>query len=302
MSEIAEVTRRLAEMPSERRQLFAEMLKSRLAGTRPAVPAPPDPTGTKEGYRRFYNEVTAQLNANVFGQFSFFLNYGYKPDGQSEYAAVSLPDHYINKNSAKLVLEVIGDCPVDGKNVLDVGCGRGGTVHVFQTFFKPASIKGLDLSPAAVEFDRKAHKRADTAFYEGDAENLPFADGSFEIVTNLESSHSYPNINRFYSEVHRVLAPGGHFLYTDLHPLERKSFCLGFLQHIGFELLRDRDITRNVLLSCDEIAATRVNAFKEKHAPGAIDVNNFLATPGSDVYRKMADGEWTYFILKLRKG
>jgi len=303
MSDLTDVGKRLAELPPERRKLLAELMKKR--GAAPASPAvrdvAPSEDPAKATWRLFYNAVTGQLNANVFGQFSYFLNYGYKPDGQPEFAATELPEHFLNKNSAKLVLEVIGDCPIEGKRVLDVGCGRGGTVHIFQTFFKPASITGLDLSPAAIEFDRKAHKRADTAFYEGDAENLPFEDGSFDVVTNLESSHSYPNINRFYSEVHRVLSPGGHFLYTDMISLTQRDISIGLLQQIGFELLRDRDITNNVRLSCDEIATTRLSAYKERHAPGAIDINNFLATPGSDVYRKMTSGEWMYFILKLRK-
>ena len=308
---MADLQQRLAELPPEARRKLAELVKNRANAGRASAPstsaeflaldssAPTDPSASKAAYKRFYDGVSAQLNSNVFGQFSFFLNYGYKSDGQPELAAVELPAHYINRNSVKLVLEVIGDCPVEGKRVLDVGCGRGGTVHVFQTFFKPSSITGLDLSTTAIEFNRKAHKRADTSFFEGDAENLPFEDGSFDIVTNLESSHSYPNIHRFYDEVHRVLAPGGHFLYTDTLAGPHMVQCIAYLQHIGFDLERQRDITRNVLLSCDEIAATRVQAFDQRNDQNLMQ--NFLATPGSDVYRNMQSGTWTYFILKLRK-
>lgn len=304
---MTEMLKRLAELPPERRKALAELVKSRARSAPAGAAAPPpapmgdDITGSKAEWRGFYNEVTAKLNSTMFGQFSYFLNYGYKPDGEREYAVVPLPEAYINRNSVKLVLELIGDCPVEGKRVLDVGCGRGGTVHVFQTFFKPSSIRGLDLSPAAIEFDRTAHKRADTTFFEGDAENLPFEDGSVDIVTNVESSHSYPNINRFYSEVHRVLAPGGHFLYTDLLSDQRRAFGLDYLQHIGFALELERDITRNVMLSCNDIAALRVDAFGPGSPSSTIDVHNFLATPGSDVYAKMATGEWRYFILRLRK-
>jgi SAM-dependent methyltransferase len=303
----------------EKRRIVAELLKSKTSKSQEshtgvtaaaAVRAPEPqplvdlnnpgvPYATKASWKHFYDGVSEQLNSNVFGQFSYFLNYGYKSNGQQEYAAAALPEHYINRNSVKLVLEVIGDCPVAGKRVLDVGCGRGGTVHVFQTFFKPGSIKGLDLSSTAIQFCRQAHKRKDTAFYEGDAENLPFESSSLDIVTNVESSHSYPNIFRFYSEVHRVLAPGGHFLYTDTLALQQMTNCIGYLQQLGFELLRDRDITRNVLLSCDEIAQTRVSAFDARNDPQLIQ--NFLATPGSQVYEELKSGVWTYRILKLRK-
>ncbi|HJY05722.1 MAG TPA: methyltransferase domain-containing protein [Bryobacteraceae bacterium] len=318
-----ELDRRLADLTPEKRRILTELLKSKastareerggvtvtvdtaLAASAPEpqpledLSNPGAPYATKVSWKRFYDGVSAQLNSNVFGQFSYFLNYGYKPDGQPEYAAAPLPEQYINKNSVKLVLEVIGDCPVEGKRVLDVGCGRGGTVHVFQTFFKPASIRGLDLSSTAIQFCRQAHKRKDTTFYEGDAENLPFEDSSLDIVTNLESSHSYPNIFRFYSEVHRVLASGGHFLYTDTLALQQMASCIRYLQQLGFEVLRDRDITRNVLLSCDEIAATRMGAFDTRNDQQLI--HNFLATPGSQVYEEMRSGRWTYRILKLKK-
>jgi phthiocerol/phenolphthiocerol synthesis type-I polyketide synthase E len=316
------VDKRLAELPPERLRVLAELLKSKTTqgvsrastgaatGVAPARTdtetyleldgnSPAEPDASRAAYKRFYDGVSTQLNSSVFGQFSFFLNYGYKPDRQPEYAAVPLPEQYINRNSVKLVLEVIGDCLVEGRRVLDVGCGRGGTVHVFQTFFKPSTIQALDLSTAAIEFCRKAHRRKDTTFYEGDAEHLPLADGAVDIVTSLESSHSYPNINRFYSEVYRVLSPGGYFLYTDTLAVQQMISCIGYLQHIGFELERDRDITPNVLLSCDEIAGTRVAAFDSRNDQNLMQ--NFLATPGSQVYNEMQSGHWTYRILKLRK-
>lgn len=43
---------------------------------------------------------------------------------------------------------------------------------------------------------------------------------------------------------------------------EKSNQSLGILGSLGFEVERDRDITRNVLLSCDEIAVSRVGIFK----------------------------------------
>ncbi len=324
---MADLEKRLAELTPEKRAALAKLLRSRMkaasggggspAGAAPtpgAAPAessigddlsmavegaPLESSARKARWKRFYDTVSGQLDGNLFGQFSFFLNYGYVPDGGPEFSAVTLPEQYINKNSVKLVLEVIQDCPVDGKRVLDVGCGRGGTIHVLKTFFNPASLDGLDLSSAAIQFCRTAHKDPRVSFHEGDAENLPFPDRSFDIVTNVESSHTYPNINRFYSEVSRVLVPGGHFLYTDLIPAEQVTPTLAYLQLLGFELERDRDITGNVLRSCDEVAQTRVQAF-ENHNDGEM-IENFLSTPGSLVYEEMRAGRVSYRIFKLRK-
>lgn len=311
-----ELDKRVEELPPKKKQILEQLLGRRTTPLMPATPSaaampesgehlvldassPSEPSALKASYKRFYDGVSAQLAGNVYGQFSFFLNYGYVPDGQPEFAAVPLPEQYINKNSVKLVLEVVGDAPVDGRRVLDVGCGRGGTVHVLTTFFNPASVSGLDLSTIAITFCRQAHRDRRVKFHEGDAENLPFADASFDIVTNIESSHSYPNIHHFYSQVHRVLAPGGYFLYTDALSVQQFTSSLAYLQHIGFTIERDRDITPNVLLSCDEIATTRVQAFDSRNDQNLMQ--NFLATPGSHVYQEMRSGRWSYRIFKLRK-
>ena len=244
---MAGIDQRLSALAPERRKLLESLLNAKAEGKRPRLrrrnPRQPrsraalsfdaeqaEPDNVKSMYRRFYNAVTAQLDSNVFGEFSYFLNYGYVPDLSPQYAVVTLPDHYLNRNSVKLVLEVIADCPIEGRRVLDVGCGRGGAVHVLTHFFAPASVTGLDLSPAAIAFCRRAHRDPRVQFELGDAEQLPFANDSFDVVINIESSHTYPNIQSFYNEVLRVLVPGGHFLYTDVHPVAKRLECIAYLQ------------------------------------------------------------------------
>ena len=202
----------------------------------------------------------------------------------------------MNRNSVKLALEVIGTHPIDGTSVLDVGCGRGGTARTLVEFFEPASVTGLDLSGAAIAFCRKTHTDPRLTFVQGDAETLPFEDGQFDAVTNIESSHTYPAIQKFYASVLRVLKPGGAFLYTDLLPLGKLNQCVERLKDLGFDIEDERDITQNVLLSCDEIAASRLGAFG-----GDQEMSNFLAAPGSAVYDSMKSGEWSYRIWRLRK-
>ena len=311
------LSERIAGLPPEKRRLYTKLLQARSPDRPPAAPPPlvatavdacrpvsltPPPatlTGAKAEYRRFYDAVTNQLDTTIFGQFSFFLNYGYRPDHHPHHAVVEVPEHYINKNSVRLVLELIGDCPLDGRRVLDVGCGRGGTVHVVKTMFDARSITGLDLSPQAIAFCRRTHADPKVSFFEGDAEQLPYQDAAFDIVTNVESSHSYPDIGAFYSSVFRVLAPGGSFLYTDLQPVEQMDANLRLLQRLGFILERDTDVTPNVLLSCDEIARTRVQAFDATN--DSTLMQNFLATPESQVYAEMKSGRWQYRILRLTK-
>lgn len=247
--------------------------------------------------RQAYDAVSSQLDAGPFGEFSFFLNYGYVPDLSAEFAQVPVPEHYLNRNSVKLVLELIGDFPADGKSMLDVGCGRGAIPHVLTTFFQPARVAGVDLSPVAIEFCRRSHRDPRIRFHVGDAENLPLPGGEFDAVTNLESSSCYPDLFAFYREVHRMLRRGGCFLYSDcLAPL-RFAEAVRYLGELGLRLERDRDITPNVLLSCDQVARARIQAYGASTA----ELENFLGAPGSQYYEDMRSGRMSYRILKLRK-
>jgi phthiocerol/phenolphthiocerol synthesis type-I polyketide synthase E len=253
----------------------------------------------KSDIRELYNAVTSQLNATEISEFMIFLNFGYFSDGSLDLAAVELPKRYLNKNCVQLVLELIGDCPVRSTDsVLDVGCGRGGTLSVFKQFFKVSKRTGLDLSPLAVAFCRQQHGDENTVFVEGDAESLPFEDNSMDIVTNVESSHCYPNIERFFEGVRRVLKPGGYFLYTDalradlIGPNEAK------LRELGFEFIHHRDITKNILLSLDETSKTHSAAFEFDNNNGALDC--FLAMPGTVWYEDMKNGTQRYVMYQLR--
>jgi SAM-dependent methyltransferase len=254
---------------------------------------------TKNEFRALYNEISKQLDSTQFGPFAFFLNLGYVADGSLEYAPIELPTKYINHNAAKLVLEVIGDCDLNGRRILDVGCGRGGTIHVINEFFQPAATTGVDLSPIAIESCRKTHKYESAVFEEADAESLPFGECTFDVVTNIESSHSYPNLNMFYAEVFRVLAPGGYFLYADLLTAEKFRHTVDFVSSLGFEVERDRDITGNVLGSCDRTASSNARAFKS--GTDITSIANFLSLPGSQVYEGMKNRTAVYRVLKLRK-
>ena len=88
----------------------------------------------------------------------------------------------------------------------------------------PGLLHGSGLQPGRHRF--LPRRRTDVPgldFVHGDAENLPFADESFDAVINVEASHAYPRLSRFLAEVARVLRPGGHFLYTDFRGRQRVS-------------------------------------------------------------------------------
>jgi ubiquinone/menaquinone biosynthesis C-methylase UbiE len=75
----------------------------------------------------------------------------------------------------------------------------------------PAPTTPIDLTNAAVDITRRRFQLANLqgTFVHGDAENLPFAEGSFDLVYSHGVLHHTPDTPRTIREVHRVLSPGG---------------------------------------------------------------------------------------------
>ncbi len=259
----------------------------------------PYSTIIKEQTRQFYDTISAHLSSSVFGQYATFLNYGYVADGSQQYAPIDLPANTINRNSIKLILEVIGDCDLTGREILDVSCGRGGTLVTIAHYFRPRRLVGIDISTTNIAFCNQYQADKGILFEVGDADDLAFPADSFDVVTNIEASHLYPSIYRFYTQVFRVLRSGGYFLYTDLFDATYAEHNLPFLRNLGFVIEHDRDITNNVLRSCDEAAQRNLRAYTSEQ--GTERLESFLAVPDSQPYQDMQQRRLHYRILRLRK-
>jgi len=98
-----------------------------------------------------------------------------------------------------------------GARVADLGCGSG----VFTDLLSKQGYQaiGLDISPKLIELGRRKYPGIE--FLEGDAENLPFADASFDGVLLGGLVHHFPDPSRCAAEVYRVLRPGGRFVAFD---------------------------------------------------------------------------------------
>lgn len=98
-----------------------------------------------------------------------------------------------------------------GRRLLEVGCGIGvDTLRLARLGF--AEVVGIDLTAVAVRLAARRARReglGTVRFGVGDAEVLPFADGSFDVVYSFGVLHHTPRIERAVSEVRRVLVPGG---------------------------------------------------------------------------------------------
>ncbi|WP_313918648.1 class I SAM-dependent methyltransferase [Tahibacter sp.] len=143
-------------------------------------------------------------------------------------------------------LHSIGIGDLSDKRLLDVGCGFGAGLDFSSRVFGFRSAAGLDLCQGAIDRANARLSRPGIAFVCGDAEELPFGDGEMDIVINVESSHTYPDLAQFLKEVTRVLRPGGYFSHLDLFTDERYSQFSQLKTDVGLEWLAETDVTDRV--------------------------------------------------------
>jgi len=106
--------------------------------------------------------------------------------------------------------------PRAGDFVLDVATGTGFTALAFAPHVE--TVIGLDVSSGMLAQARKQageRRIANAVFQEGAAEALPFADGTFDIVTCRIAPHHFLDIRKFLAESARVLKPGGRLMLVD---------------------------------------------------------------------------------------
>ena len=122
----------------------------------------------------------------------------------------------IHRNGADLQLIVKMAELTGTEKVLDVATGGGHTANALA--FLAKEVTAFDLTKemlAAAEQFLTSNGHKNVAYVQGDAEKMPFADESFDVVACRIAPHHFPNIDSFIAEVYRVLKPGGRFLLDD---------------------------------------------------------------------------------------
>jgi SAM-dependent methyltransferase len=241
-------------------------------------------------HRDYYDRA-----ADAIPQFTV-LNYGFSTDPEASVIPHTEPEFYC----LRLYEHTVRDTPLAGRDVLEVSCGRGGGASFVSRTYKPQRYVGLDVSQENVRLANERNARQGLTFMIGNAERLDVPDGSFDVVINIEASHLYDDRGRFFTEVLRVLKPGGYFCYTD--GCWADDDCTPDLLAAGFELLERREITSNVIQALRKDNARRTALFdamtdrdlreEYKHWGGVV---------GYRAYNRFEAGQTRYFSHRLRK-
>jgi ubiquinone/menaquinone biosynthesis C-methylase UbiE len=230
-----------------------------------------------------------------------FMNFGY----ESLPLALGLtlrPEDEPDRYCIQLYHHLVHDLDLSGKEVLEVGSGRGGGASYIQRYFKPKRMIGIDYSQKAVGFCSKRHQEPGLSFHKGDAEAIPLGDDQMDIILNLESSHCYGNAAAFFREVHRVIRPGGYFLYADFRDKTKVDFWVEELKASGLKLIKQTDITKNVLTALDLDNERKIKLIEE-FVPKLLQKSflDFAGIKGAAVYQLFKNGDLVYFSFVLQK-
>ena len=228
-----------------------------------------------------------------------FMNYGYKDDSGVELETEDEADRLF----IQLYNMNIRDVEVVGKDLLEIGSGRGGGASWIARSLNPKSLTAVDYSGEAVNLCNNWYSgQENLRFVEGNAEDLPLESNSFDVAYNVESSHCYANIPNFLTEVFRVLRPGGKFCWTDIRDQNRMEKMHEQFLITGFTILSNREVTTHVTDALDIIDRSRREMIRQR-APASLrsSLETFGGVPGTPVYQAFKSGKLNYFRYLLRK-
>lgn len=133
------------------------------------------------------------------------------------------------------------------QRILDIGTGTGMLLRELRNMFPDSLLAGIDLASAMGRTAMLSLAGKGTVIcVEGDAESLPFADGTFDLVLSTSTFQWLNGLETAFSEARRVLAPEGSFLFS--------LFGEGTLREL-------QDCYRKAIRACSSDAVDRIQYF-----------------------------------------
>jgi SAM-dependent methyltransferase len=141
-----------------------------------------------------------------------------------------------------------------GCSMLDVACGAG-QISILASR-AGVDVTGIDIAPNTIASARarSAREGLDARFVEGDAESLPYADESFDVVTTLVGAMFAPQPEKVAREFIRVCKPGGRMLMVNWTP---EGFVGQMFKTLGRYVPPPSDVPSPLLWGNEEVVKER---------------------------------------------
>ncbi len=229
-----------------------------------------------------------------------YINFGFAPDNHEPLLDLSKEDED-NRYFIQLYHHLISKVDVRHKNILEVGCGRGGGTHFISQYTACHEVLGLDRCKESIDLANHWFHRDNLDFQVGDAHHLPVHESHYDVVINVESSHCYENMSLFLKEVKRVLRPNGSLLLADFRDKKELELLQNQIDESPLTQVEEQDITQYVLNSL-KLDDNRKRQLITAKAPKYLHwlCLDLAACVNSRVYKALANGTLIYKFFHLK--
>ncbi len=252
-------------------------------------------------FKRLNAKVTYELLAkHIPAEDWHFMNYGYIPNTHEP--VLDLPETPLQKYPLLMYHYLALKTPIEGKQVLEVGSGRGGGAKHITEFFRPTFYTAMDLAQHAVDLANRLHSLPNLKFIQGSAEAIPLASNSIDVVVNVESCHAYGLVDKFLSEVKRILKPGGYLLLVDFRSDNNMHVLQSQIKKCGMQLLEEENISDNVIRSIEAEDESKKQRIKDLIPANYQKLfSEFAGVVGSRFYTTLKDKSREYHRFVIQK-
>lgn len=171
---------------------------------------------------------------------------------------------------------------LDGKRVLEIGCGRGGFACwlAARERYAPAEVVAADFAETAVRKGEEFAARrgiVGISWEVADIQNIKHADASFDTVVSCETVEHVPDPRRAVRELARVLRPGGRLLLTTPNYLGMMGLYRGYMRLTGRKFTEEGQPINNFTLLPRTLAWVRRAGLRATVVDG---VGHYMPFPG----------------------
>jgi phosphoethanolamine N-methyltransferase len=140
-------------------------------------------------------------------------------DALIDFLEVVWGEGYLSPGGAEEVSRILEGVSLEGKKVLDVGCGSGGIAVELVERYGAGEVVGIDVEGGvlkrAAELVEARGLQERISLRKVEPGPLPFEDASFDVVFSKDSMIHIPDKERLFADVFRILRPGGCFVASD---------------------------------------------------------------------------------------